>query len=378
MTEIREKLKTYQRLNRELDEIGGPEKNGELFETIIYMEEDILKAVDLPPAKKNRSLLWEKDMDDIITKLEEAREEYDSRPIHDPTLMLMDAIFRHIDEPENILPMAGFSHHTYQIFLFSEKLLSSEDLSEIEKIIAEMKRAEEHLNDLGLLSMGGIRSYPDLYRELRDAGFEYLDEFLMHNDKFDLDDEDMDVRQFFLRGILNARNGNKDDAIRDFSSALKLRPDKAVIYYHRALAYESEKDLIKAFEDYSKAIEIDPEYYMALCNRGILLAFADQCDEAMKDFNHAIEAGPDMPFAYINRGNLYAELAKFELSIEDFTRAIALDPDIAYLYCNRGISFYRLGKKERALEDLEKSASMGHDLAKKALDELFPTEGARH
>ncbi len=378
MTEIREMIETYQRLYLELDEIGGPAINDELFETIIYMEEDILKAVDLPPAQKYRSLLWEKDMDDIISKLEDAKIEFERRPIHDRTLILMDASLRHIDEPENILPMAGFSHHEYQIFVFREELLLSEDLNEIERIITEMKRAEEYLDDLGRLYIGGTKEYPDLYRKLRDAGLVFLDEFLLHNDKFELDDEDMDAQQFFLRGISNAKKRGMDNAIRDISTALKLRPDIAFFYYYRALVYERKSDLNKAFADYSKAIEIDPEYYEAICNRGILLAFADQCGEALEDFNHAIEVRPDIPNAYANRGDLYADMEEYELSVEDYTMAIALDPDAASLYNNRGISYYNLGKKERAREDLIKSAAMGEEQAKKVLDELFPVEGTSH
>ncbi len=376
--EIREMLESYKRLYRELDETGGPGNNGELFETIIGLEEEILEVMELPPAQKYRTILWGKDMDDVISKLNEAREEYDSRPIRDTTLILVDAILNHIDEPENILPMVGLSHHSYQIFLFSKKLLASGGPAETDDIIAEMKKAEEYLNELGLLEVGGIKEYPELYLKLREAGMDNLDEFLMYYDKFDLDNEDMDVRQFYLRGIINGKKGRIDDAIRDFTTAIEFRPDIASIYYNRGLTYDEKGKIASAADDYTRVIELDPEHYMALCNRGVILAFADLYNEALDDFNRAIAIRPNMSCAYTNRGNLYAVMEKHEMAVEDYTRAITLNPDIAYLYCNRGVSFFNLGNKERALEDLERSAAMGHDLAKEALEEFFNTRRTQH
>jgi tetratricopeptide (TPR) repeat protein len=370
-TEIREMLESYKRLYHELDEMGGPVKNGELFETVIGLEEDILEAMDLPPAQKYRTILWGENMDAVISQLNETRKEYEKRPIRDKTLILVDAIVRQIDEPENILPLAGLSHHTYQIFLFREKLLASNAPDEADKIIAEMRTAEEYLNELGRLEMGGIRKHPDLYMMLHETGLQNLDEYLMRNDRFDLADEDMDARQFLVRGFIRANKGRIDDGIRDLSEAIRIMPDMASLYYNRAVAFEMKGDTARAIEDYSLAIELDPENYQALCNRGAILAREGMHEEALVDLNRAIAARPKMPEAYCNRGNLYANIEQQELAIEDYISAITLDPGNAYLYCNRGISYHRIGKKERAIEDLRKSAGMGFEKAKEALADFF-------
>ena len=370
-TEIREMLESYKRLYHELDEMGGPGKNGELFETVIGLEEDILEAMDLPPAQKYRKILWGENMDAVISQLNETREEYEKRPIRDKTLILVDAIVRQIDEPENILPLAGLSHHTYQIFLFREKLLASNAPDEADKIIAEMRKAEEYLNELGRLEMGGTKKHPDLYLMLREAGLQNLDEYLMRNDTFDLADEEMDARQFLIRGFIRANKGRIDDGIRDLSEAIRIMPDAASLYYNRAVAFEMKGDTAGAIDDYSLAIELVPENYQALCNRGAILAQEGMHEEALVDFNRAIAAKPQMLEAYCNRGNLYSVMERQEEAIDDFTKAIMLRPDEAYLYCNRGISYYRLGRKDKALEDLKKSACMGFEMARQALGEFF-------
>ena len=90
--DIREMHEHYKQMNRELDEVGGPEKDGRLFESIIVMEEDILRLFELPPAQKFRKILWGDDTVEVISRLCEASEEYANRPIRDTSLMLVDAI----------------------------------------------------------------------------------------------------------------------------------------------------------------------------------------------------------------------------------------------------------------------------------------------
>lgn len=377
-TEIRDMLESYKRLYRELDAVGGPGNNGELFETIISMEEDILGALDLPPAQMYRKILWGASVEDVLSGLDEARDEYEHRPIRDTALFLADAALKQIDEPENILPMAGFSHHTYQIFLYREKLLRAFNPAEIDDIICEMARAEERLSDIGLLEFEGIKAHRDLYHALREEGLDSLDEFLMNEGTFDLDDEDMDARQLYLRGLRSGMAGKYDEAIRDLTAAIRQRNDIASIFYNRGFAWDSINEPGRALEDYTRAIEIDPEHYLALCNRGLIRAMCDMHTEALEDFNAAIEARPGLFNAYCNRGNLLSELGDHRRAAEDFTMAIALKPDEGFLYCNRGISYHQLGWTDMALEDLNKSADMGCENAKRFLNDFYQTEHTDH
>jgi tetratricopeptide (TPR) repeat protein len=372
-TEIKEMLETYKRLHRELDEGGGPEENGELFETVIGLEDDILQGMDLPPAQKFREILWGENVDDVAASLESARGEYVDRPIKDPVLMLVDAILNKKDDPCNLLPMAGFTVHMYQLFMFSEKLLYASGPRNTDEIISEMRQAEAYLGELGILGIEGIKKHADTYWMLRGAGMESLDEYLIHNDKFDLDDADMDARHFFFRGMRHFQKERIDEAIIDFTSSLWLKPDMAIVAYNRGLAFEKLGHPQRAVEDYSYAILSDPGNYYALCNRGIILLQEGFGDRAMDDFSRAISVRPDGPVAYCNRGITLAVLEDHGRAVEDFTMALLMDPDDADNLYNRGVSYYRLGREDKALEDLEKSAGMGFEKAKEALEVFFKT-----
>ena len=371
-SEIRGMLESYKRMNRELDETGGPAENGVLFEEIITLEEDILDTMELPPAQKYRSILWGENIDEVIQALKDARTEFADRPIKDPSILLVNAILGQVDDPENILPMAGFSLHMYQEFMFSNILLASDGPAETDEIIEEMRTAEAHLNDLGLIGIGGIRKNPDLYRSLLEAGIRHLDEYLIANDAFDLDNSEMDGRQFCLRGFNRAGRGMIDEAISDLTEALRFMPDLPAIYYNRALLLDTKGETGAALADYGEAIRLDPGDAKAFCNRGLIKAEGGMIEEALEDFEMAVSLAPNAFHPLCNRGNAYASLGRHEEAVEDFTRAIMLKPGEAYLYCNRGVSYYQLGRRDKAMEDLWKSMDMGSELAEKFIREFFP------
>lgn len=365
-------LERYRLYCRELDEAGGPSENGELHDAVIGLEEDILAVAGLPPAQKYRSILRGGSIDGAIQALKLARTEYEGRPIKDPTLLLVNAIINQADDPENILPMCGFSLHRYQEFMFRNVILASDGPEESDAIIVEMRKAEARLDDLGRIGTGGIRKYPDLYRSLIDGGMRHCDEYLIAIGAFDLDESEMDGRQFCLRGFDSAGKGMIDEAIHDLTEALRFTPGLATVYYNRAILYRMKGDRDSAMDDYNDAIRLDPEDMPAYCNRGLLRVEWGWIEEALEDFEKAVSLAPNEFHPLCNRGNAYASLGRHEEAVEDFTGAIVLKPDEAYLYCNRGISYYRLGREERALKDLWKAMDMGSELAEKFIREFYP------
>lgn len=372
--EIREMIAKYKRLQLELDEAGGPGKSGGLFEELIGLEQEILAAAGLPPAKSFISLLYGDEVDEILKALETSAKEYGERPIKDPALLLVNAAIQKEGDPFDLLPMAGLTTHDYQLFMFEKKLLDESSIEAIDAILAEMRAAETHLGDLGIIGIQGVRKNPDLYRTLRDAGMHNLDEYLMRNDVFDLDEGEMEPRQFCLRGLVNADRERFTEAVADFTRAAEHMKDFHALYFNRGLARDMMELHDEALEDYSRAIQCNPGDYRSLCNRGMLFVRKGMMERALEDFERAVEVNPQSHFARCNRGNAYEALGEHERAVEDFTAAIALAPGQAYLYCNRGMSFLRTGKRDRALEDLKKAAEMGNEDAGEALKQFFEEE----
>jgi Flp pilus assembly protein TadD len=77
-----------------------------------------------------------------------------------------------------------------------------------------------------------------------------------------------------------------DEAIEDFSQAIRLHPTAAA-YFCRGAAYKDKKEFHKAIEDYSQAIRLDPEDAYAHGNLAWLLATCPK--DSLRDGNKAIE-----------------------------------------------------------------------------------------
>ena len=52
--------------------------------------------------------------------------------------------------------------------------------------------------------------------------------------------------------------GDYEGSIKDFTHAIKLRPDYATAYFNRGSAWRGLKEYKNAIEDFKKAMDIDP------------------------------------------------------------------------------------------------------------------------
>jgi tetratricopeptide (TPR) repeat protein len=359
---------------RELQKRGEPETpraRDEYYDDLFNMEDVILEMVGLPGAQKFQEILREGETKEIVYNLMKARMEYETGKLDDPGLAFLDLIVTGETDPFNGLPILGFTVHNYGMYLYTEVALKSANIKVLDRVLRELRLAEENLDSLGRLEAKGIVRHRRDYTRLRNLGFEYLDEYLIHEGKFNLGEEEMGPEQLDLYGTFLIDEGEYGKAIRIFTSLLKRVGDNPSAYYKRGVAYQHLEKNDRAVADYSAAIRCDDAHMPAYLNRGMLFAMAGRTDAAMADFDRAIELEPGNAAAYCNRGNLNASLDEQIKAIADFSTAIELQPMNEDLYCNRGVSLYRQGYHELAYRDLVKSASLGSGKAKQALEEFF-------
>ena len=60
-----------------------------------------------------------------------------------------------------------------------------------------------------------------------------------------------------------------EEAIEAYSESIHLKPNSAVTYNNRGVAYSKQDDFNLAIADYTKAIELKPDDAQAYRNRGI-------------------------------------------------------------------------------------------------------------
>lgn len=90
-----------------------------------------------------------------------------------------------------------------------------------------------------------------------------------------------------------------------------------------------------AVADYTQALRIVPDIAWALANRGLSYAKLRQFDAAIADFDAAIGLMPDRAEVYLQRGNARFDMGDRPAAERDWTKAIELDPSAWLAWFNR-------------------------------------------
>lgn len=214
-------------------------------------------------------------------------------------------------------------------------------------------------------------------------------------------DRDLKRNIYGLRGYVFFMQDRYEQAISDYSEAIKLHPGKVIYYVRRAASYDAIGQYKQAASDWTEAIKIGvPEEHEAIVYyaRGSTYVQLEQDDEAIRDLTKVIQLSPTSPLAFralykrgityniqnkwalaiadfseamkldltrdqremvtLLRGQAYSGLGQTSAAIADFTEVIRLeerekvhDEHLAEAYTERGYEYYALGKASLALSD---------------------------
>jgi tetratricopeptide (TPR) repeat protein/CHAT domain-containing protein len=167
-----------------------------------------------------------------------------------------------------------------------------------------------------------------------------------------------DAEFYFERGLECLNAGNFNQAIEDFTEAIRLKPDYFDPYKFRGDVYYYSREYDRAIEDYNNAINLNPNDVRPWNNRGLAYSGKGELDRAIEDFNKVIVLDEKYANAWINRGSAYANKGEIDQAIEDYTQAIELDKSNASTWISRGITYYFKGEMDRAIEDYTKAIEL--------------------
>ena len=96
---------------------------------------------------------------------------------------------------------------------------------------------------------------------------------------------------FFEEGKKYSTVENADQAIDNYSKAIKINPKFSKAYNNRGIAYVWKKQYDLAIADFTKAIELDPKNGKAYNNRAIVYSYQGETDKARQDLHKAQSLG---------------------------------------------------------------------------------------
>jgi tetratricopeptide (TPR) repeat protein len=100
------------------------------------------------------------------------------------------------------------------------------------------------------------------------------------------------------QGIENSQKGRYDEALQDFSQALKAKPHDAALMTYRGMVYHAKGQDGQAIKDYDQAITTDPKYGKAYHQRAMAYESQGRLSLALADLEKAKSLGykVDMDF----------------------------------------------------------------------------------
>lgn len=234
--------------------------------------------------------------------------------------------------------------------------------------------AVDKVNAVKIIESSGI--YTDLIKENPTEGRLYTLRasawWALKKNQKALDDFDKAIElgydaphAFSSRGMFYASMGKFNEAIKDYTTALAKDKEKEDFspYLNRAAVFMSLRQFKDAIADYDSVIKAKPELASAYQQRAVAHKLNGSLDKAIKDFNKAIELNDKNVSAIMGRGFVHFQRANHAEAVADFGRVIELEPRAAAAYNNRGFNLQKLGKDKEAFSDFNKAIELAPDYA---------------
>jgi tetratricopeptide (TPR) repeat protein len=167
-------------------------------------------------------------------------------------------------------------------------------------------------------------------------------------------EDPVNAELYFHRANAKAKLNRNEDAILEYTTAIKLDPEMK-FYQNRGLTYIELEDYNNAINDFNEALMFDSENSTLYFNRGYTNALTGNYDNAINDYTKSIQLDSTNAKTFVNRGDLWADVGESQRAIFDFTAALSLNKNDELAYFNRAKEFVKIGEFKKAIDDYSKA-----------------------
>ncbi len=165
-------------------------------------------------------------------------------------------------------------------------------------------------------------------------------------------------------GLVYFKQQRFDEAIKEYTMALKLNPNYAEAHNNLGVAYREKGEINKAIGHYEIAIKLNPDYDSVYNNLGVLYFEIEEIDKAIEHYQTALKLKPEDPDVYTNLGNAYSAQGKFDEAIREYLIALKLKPDYPEPHYNLAFTYSKHGRFDEAIKEYMITIKLKPDYAK--------------
>jgi tetratricopeptide (TPR) repeat protein len=169
------------------------------------------------------------------------------------------------------------------------------------------------------------------------------------------------ARYHYSRGYSSSQRKQFDNALADFTEAVRLDPTFAIAFYARGHARSEKRQFDTAIADFTEAVRLQPRFEDAYFARAFARNEMNQFDDAITDYGEAIRLNPRNAAAFVNRAYIHSAKKDFPKAIADNTSAIQLNPREADFFKYRGFALSMTEEYDKALADYTEAIQLNHD-----------------
>jgi tetratricopeptide (TPR) repeat protein len=147
-----------------------------------------------------------------------------------------------------------------------------------------------------------------------------------------------------------------DQALIEFTEALRFNPVSADAYAGRGNVYNSLGEYARGAVEYEQAARLNAGY--GPYSRGFAYYINQDYDRAIAECSESIRIMPGYVFAYNCRANSYNEKGDKDRAIADYTEAIRINSGFTAAFGSRGQAYRSKGDYNSALADLNEAVRL--------------------
>jgi rhomboid protease GluP len=145
-----------------------------------------------------------------------------------------------------------------------------------------------------------------------------------------------------------------DQAIAEFQTVLRQRPDYPAARFALARAYAAKGDLASAQAEFKRVLELNPRNESSYYNLGFLYLEQQKLPQARETFQRLLAINPYSAAAHFGLAAVNLAEEKYQDAIQEYKTAAQLDPDLEGVYNNLGRAQAKLGLYDDAIASFQK------------------------